>query len=154
MVMANGTDPACLHLERKPPVAAEQEAGWVQIVAIRQIMSPTRMKLRFFGLVSSLFSKPTELPVSHRAGWCGISTYLAQILGKMLTALGCFSYSSWIIKWFVPHKRPSMLLSIHHTQNFPLVFKATEHIVGGGISSRCVRCAAHTLCKLIPNMRS
>ena len=89
MVMANGTDPACLHLERKPPVAAEQEAGWVQIVAIRQIMPPTGMKLHFFGcLVSSLFSKPTELPVSHRAGWCGISTYPFQIFGRMPTAFG------------------------------------------------------------------
>jgi len=93
--MAKGTDPTSLHVERKPLVASEQQAGWAQIVAIRKITPTTGIKLNFFGrLVNSLFSKPTELPVSHRAGWRGISTYPVQILVRMPTALGWFSYSA------------------------------------------------------------
>jgi len=95
MVMANGTDPPSSHVERKPLVAAEQEAGWVHLAATRMITPPTGIKLYFFcRLVSSLISKPTELPVSHRAGWRGISTYPIQILVRMPTALRWFSYSA------------------------------------------------------------
>jgi hypothetical protein len=95
MVTANATDPVSLHLERKPPVATEQETGWVQLVAIRKIMPPTRIKLHFFGrVISSLVSRPTELPVPYRAGWRGISTYPVQILVRMPAALGWFSNSA------------------------------------------------------------
>jgi hypothetical protein len=88
VVMANGTDQASFQ-ERKQPVAAEQEAGWVQMVAIRKIMPPTGIKLQFFGrLVSSLISRLTELPISHRIGWRGISTYPVQILVRMPAVLG------------------------------------------------------------------
>ena len=93
--MANGTAPTSLHVERKPLVVAEQEAGWVQLAAIRMITAPTGLKLHFFGRqVSSLISKPTELPVPHRAAWRCISTYPVQILVRMPTALRCFSYSA------------------------------------------------------------
>jgi hypothetical protein len=65
--MVNGMEPASLRLGMEPPVSAEQKAGWFQIVAIRKTITPTGIKLHFFGrLISSLLSIPTELPVSHR----------------------------------------------------------------------------------------